>query len=219
MAAFSRNLKQTLDRAMASARERHHEYATLEHLLLSLIEDPDAAAVLRSCAVDLDLLAKNLRDCIERELGNLINDESDECKPTAGFQRVVQRAIISVQSSGREDVNGANVLVALFAERESYAVYFLQEQDMTRYDAVNYISHGIAKRPGLSDTSRTPRGSDDDSDRSESRDGRDGDSRKKEGALEAYCVNLNRKARDQGIDPLIGREAEVARTIQVLCRR
>jgi len=219
MAAFSRNLKQTLDRAMASARERHHEYATLEHLLLSLIEDPDAAAVLRACAVDLDLLAKNLRDCIERELGNLINDDSDECKPTAGFQRVVQRAIISVQSSGREDVSGANVLVALFAERESYAVYFLQEQDMSRYDAVNYISHGIAKRPGLTDAARTPRGAEDDSDRSESRDGRDGDSRKKEGALEAYCVNLNRKARDQGIDPLIGREAEVARTIQVLCRR
>ncbi|HMK88221.1 MAG TPA: ATP-dependent Clp protease ATP-binding subunit ClpA [Methylocystis sp.] len=219
MPAFSRNLKQTLDRAMASARERHHEYATLEHLLLSLIEDQDAAAVMRACSVDLELLAKNLRECIERELGNLVNEDTDECKPTAGFQRVVQRAIISVQSSGREDVNGANVLVALFAERESYAVYFLQEQDMTRYDAVNYISHGIAKRPGLSDTSRTPRGSDDDSDRSESRDGRDGDSRKKEGALEAYCVNLNRKARDQGIDPLIGREAEVARTIQVLCRR
>jgi ATP-dependent Clp protease ATP-binding subunit ClpA len=219
MPAFSRNLKQTLDRAMASARERHHEYATLEHLLLSLIDDSDAAAVLRACSVDLDLLARNLRECIERELGNLVNEDTDECKPTAGFQRVVQRAIISVQSSGREDVSGANVLVALFAERESYAVYFLQEQDMTRYDAVNYISHGIAKRPGLSDTSRTPRGADEDSDRSDARDGREGDSRKKEGALEAYCVNLNKKARDQGIDPLIGREAEVARTIQVLCRR
>ncbi len=219
MPTFSRNLKQTLDRALASARERHHEYATLEHLLLSLIEDADASAVLRACSVDLDLLAKNLRDYIDRELDNLVNDDADECKPTAGFQRVVQRAIISVQSSGREDVSGANVLVALFAERESHAVYFLQEQDMTRYDAVNYISHGIAKRPGLSDQSRSPRGAEDESDRVEGRDGRDGESRKKEGALDAYCVNLNKKARDGRIDPLIGREPEVLRTIQVLCRR
>lgn len=136
MPTFSRNLKQSLDRALASARERHHEYATLEHLLLSLIDDTDAAAVLRACSVDLDLLGKNLRDYIDRELDNLVNESAGDCKPTAGFQRVVQRAIISVQSSGREDVNGANVLVALFAERESHAVYFLQEQDMTRYDAV-----------------------------------------------------------------------------------
>ena len=147
MPAFSRNLKQSLDRALAAARERHHEYATLEHLLLSLVEDADASAVLRACSVDLELLAKNLRDYLDNELGNLINDDAEDCKPTAGFQRVVQRAIISVQSSGREDVTGANILVALFAERESHAVYFLQEQDMTRYDAVNYISHGIAKRP------------------------------------------------------------------------
>ena len=219
MPAFTRNLKQSLDRALASAREHHHEYATLEHLLLSLIEDADAAAVLRACSVDSDLLGKNLRDYIENELNNLINEDADECKPTAGFQRVIQRAIISVQSSGREDVSGANVLVALFAERESHAVYFLQEQDMTRYDAVNYISHGIAKRPGLSDASRSPRGADDEQDRADGRDGREGDTRKKESALEAYCVNLNKKADDGGIDPLIGREAEVLRTIQVLCRR
>ena len=219
MPAFSRNLKQTLDRALASARERRHEYATLEHLLLSLIEDSDASAVLRACSVDLDVLGRNLRDYLDRELDNLVNEDAEECKPTAGFQRVVQRAIISVQSSGREDVSGANVLVALFAERESHAVYFLQEQDMTRYDAVNYISHGIAKRLGLSDPSRGPRGAEEDVDRNEAREGRDGDSRKKEGALDAYCVNLNKKARDQRIDPLIGREAEVLRTIQVLCRR
>jgi ATP-dependent Clp protease ATP-binding subunit ClpA len=219
MPAFSRNLKQTLDRALASARERHHEYATLEHLLLSLVEDADAAAVMRACSIDLDLLTKNLTDYLDRDLDNLVNEEAEECKPTAGFQRVVQRAIISVQSSGREDVTGANVLVALFAERESHAVYFLQEQDMTRYDAVNYISHGIAKRPGLSDASRTPRGAEEDAERTEGREGRDGENRKKEGALEAYCVNLNKKARDGRIDPLIGREAEVLRTIQVLCRR
>jgi ATP-dependent Clp protease ATP-binding subunit ClpA len=216
MPAFSRNLKQSLDRALAAARERHHEYATLEHLLLSLTEDADASAVLRACSVDIELLAKNLRDYLDNELGNLINEDADDCKPTAGFQRVVQRAIISVQSSGREDVTGANILVALFAERESHAVYFLQEQDMTRYDAVNYISHGIAKRPGHSDGSRGPRGAEEEHERSE---GRDSEGRKKEGALEAYCINLNKKAREGRIDPLIGREAEVLRTIQVLCRR
>ena len=216
MPAFSRNLKQSLDRALAAARERHHEYATLEHLLLSLVEDADASAVLRACSVDLELLAKNLRDYLDNELGNLINDDAEDCKPTAGFQRVVQRAIISVQSCGREDVTGANILVALFAERESHAVYFLQEQDMTRYDAVNYISHGIAKRPGHSDASRGPRGAEEEHERSE---GRDGEGRKKEGALDAYCINLNKKAREGRIDPLIGRETEVLRTIQVLCRR
>jgi len=142
------------------------------------------------------LLAKNLRDYLDNELGNLINDDAEDCKPTAGFQRVVQRAIISVQSSGREDVTGANILVALFAERESHAVYFLQEQDMTRYDAVNYISHGIAKRPGHSDASRGPRGAEEEHERSE---GRDGEGRKKEGALDAYCINLNKLIFNFGI--------------------
>jgi len=219
MPSFSRNLEQSLHRALAAANERHHEYATLEHLLLSLVDDTDAAAVMRACSVELDTLRKNLRDYIDQELENLVTDGRDDAKPTAGFQRVIQRAVIHVQSSGRDEVTGANVLVAIFAERESHAAYFLQEQDMTRYDAVNYISHGIAKRPGLSDTSKTPRGADEDSDRSEAKDGKDSDSKKKEGALDAYCVNLNRKARDGRIDPLIGREAEVQRTIQVLCRR
>ena len=219
MPSFSRNLEQSLHRALAAANERHHEYATLEHLLLSLVDDSDAAAVMRACSVELDALRKNLRDYIDQELENLVTDGREDAKPTAGFQRVIQRAVIHVQSSGRDEVTGANVLVAIFAERESHAAYFLQEQDMTRYDAVNYISHGIAKRPGLSDTSKTPRGADDDSDRSDAKDGKDFDSKKKEGALDAYCVNLNRKAKDGRIDPLIGREAEVQRTIQVLCRR
>ncbi len=153
MPSFSRNLEQSLHRALAVANERHHEYATLEHLLLSLTEDGDASAVLRACSVDLDHLKKNLRDYIDQELDNLVSDGREDAKPTAGFQRVIQRAVIHVQSSGREEVTGANVLVAIFAERESHAAYFLQEQDMTRYDAVNYISHGIAKRPGLSDSS------------------------------------------------------------------
>src|SRR5476651_2375755 len=220
MPTFSRSLEQSLHRALAIANERHHEYATLEHLLLALIDDQDASAVMRACNVDLDKLRRSLTAYLESELENLITDGAEDSKPTAGFQRVIQRAVIHVQSSGREEVTGANVLVAIFAERESHAAYFLQEQDMTRYDAVNYISHGIAKRPGLSDSSRSPRGAEDDAEPRETRDTKEsGDSKKKEGALDAYCVNLNKKARDGRIDPLIGREAEVQRCIQVLCRR
>src|SRR5277367_2324574 len=213
MPTFSRSLEQSLHRALALANERHHEYATLEHLLLALIEDQDAAAVMRACNVDLDKLRRSLVAYLESELDNLVTDGAEDSKPTAGFQRVIQRAVIHVQSSGREEVTGANVLVAIFAERESHAAYFLQEQDMTRYDAVNYISHGIAKRPGMSET-RPVRGADEDT------DAKGGDEPKKKGdALDAYCVNLNKKARDGKIDPLIGRESEINRTIQVLCRR
>ncbi|MGO4666612.1 ATP-dependent Clp protease ATP-binding subunit ClpA [Bosea sp. 2YAB26] len=224
MPSFSRSLEQALHRALALANERHHEYATLEHLLLALVDDQDAAAVMRACSVDLDMLRRNLVDYIDAELSNLVTDGRDDSKPTAGFQRVIQRAVIHVQSSGREEVTGANVLVAMFAERESHAAYFLQEQDMTRYDAVNYISHGIAKRPGASE-SRPVRGSEEEPEqqqresRADQGNDADKDKKKKESALEAYCVNLNRKARDGRIDPLIGREAEVQRTIQILCRR
>jgi ATP-dependent Clp protease ATP-binding subunit ClpA len=214
MPTFSRSLEQSLHRALALANERHHEYATLEHLLLALIEDQDAAAVMRACNVDLEKLRRSLVAYLESELDNLVTDGAEDSKPTAGFQRVIQRAVIHVQSSGREEVTGANVLVAIFAERESHAAYFLQEQDMTRYDAVNYISHGIAKRPGMSEA-RPVRGSDEEND---SKSG--GDEQKKKGdALDAYCVNLNKKARDGKIDPLIGRDSEISRTIQVLCRR
>jgi ATP-dependent Clp protease ATP-binding subunit ClpA len=220
MPIFSRALEKTLRRALSLANERRHEYATLEHLLLALIDDVDAAAVLRACGVDLDALRKTVVQYLDTELENLIVDSQEEAKATNGFQRVVQRAAFHVQSSGREEVTGANVLVAIFAERETHAAYFLQEQDMTRYDAVNYISHGIAKRPGASDTSRLPRGTEEEHESRDSKDSKDSpDSKKKEGALEAYCVNLNRKAREGRIDPLIGREAEVQRTIQVLCRR
>src|SRR5256884_4815872 len=213
MPTFSRSHEQALHRGIALANERHHEYATLEHLLLALLEDQDAAAVMRACNVDLDKLKRSLVGYLESELENLVSDGNEDSKPTAGFQRVIQRAVIHVQSSGREEVTGANVLVAIFAERESHAAYFLQEQDMTRYDAVNYISHGIAKRPGMSE-SRPVRGADEDTDT------KTGDEPKKKGdALEAYCINLNKKARDGKIDPLIGREAEISRCIQVLCRR
>src|SRR6516225_7280122 len=213
MPTFSRGLEQSLHRALALANERHHEYATLEHLLLALIEDQDAAAVMRACNVDLQKLRRRLVAYLESELDNLITDGAEDSKPTAGFQRVIQRAVIHVQSAGREEVTGANVLVAIFAERESHAAYFLQEQDMTRYDAVNYISHGIAKRPGLSE-SRPVRGVEEEADTKGS------DEPKKKGdALDAYCINLNKKAKDGKIDPLIGRDSEINRTIQVLCRR
>jgi ATP-dependent Clp protease ATP-binding subunit ClpA len=144
---LSRNLEQTLHRALALANDRRHEYATLEHLLLALVDDTDAATVLRACGVDQDKLKRDLAEFLDKDLAGLVTERTGDPKPTAGFQRVIQRAVIHVQSSGREEVTGANVLVAIFAERESHAVYFLQEQDMTRYDAVNYISHGIAKRP------------------------------------------------------------------------
>jgi ATP-dependent Clp protease ATP-binding subunit ClpA len=145
---LSRNLEQTLHRALSFASERRHEYATLEHLLLGLADDSDAATVLRACGVDLDKLRTDLTEFLDKDLSGLTTDRATEPKPTAGFQRVVQRAAIHVQSSGRDEVSGANVLVALFSERESHAVYFLQMQDMTRLDAVNFISHGIAKAPG-----------------------------------------------------------------------
>ncbi len=223
MPSFSRSLEQALHRALALANERRHEYSTLEHLLLALVDDQDAAAVMRACNVDLDVLRRNLVEYIENELSNLVHEGRDDAKPTAGFQRVIQRAVIHVQSSGREEVTGANVLVAIFAERESHAAYFLQEQDMTRYDAVNYISHGIAKRPGSSEP-RPVRGAQEEeneqrNNREEPPQAEDDKKKKKEGALDSYCVNLNLKARDGRIDPLIGRESEVQRTIQVLCRR
>src|SRR6187200_95953 len=211
MPSFSRNLEQALHRALAIAGERRHEYATLEHLLLALVDDQDAAAVMRACNVDVDLLRRNLVEYVDNELSNLVSDGRQDSKPTAGFQRVIQRAVIHVQSSGRDEVTGANVLVAIFAERESHAAYFLQEQDMTRYDAVNYISHGIAKRAGMSE-SRPVRGVDDDA---ATVDSRDSDNKKKADALEAYCINLNEKARKGKIDPLIGRGAEISRTIQI----
>src|SRR3954447_2324163 len=208
MPTFSRSLEQSLHRALALANERHHEYATLEHLLLALIEDQDAAAVMRACNVDLEKLKRSLVAYVESELDNLVTEGGEDSKPTAGFQRVIQRAVIHVQSSGREEVTGANVLVAIFAERESHAAYFLQEQDMTRYDAVNYISHGIAKRAGMSET-RSPRGAEEEQTERSSQD-----SKKKGEALDTYCVNLNKKARDGKIDPVIGRNAEINRAIQ-----
>ncbi|MFV2093308.1 MAG: AAA family ATPase, partial [Hyphomicrobiales bacterium] len=213
MPIFSQGLEQGLHQALALANEHDHEYATLEHLLLSLLDDKDAISVLRACGVDLAVLRQHLTDYIDHDLANLVVHNGDDSKPTASFQRVIQRAVIHVQSSEREEVTGANVLVAIFAERESQAAYFLAEQEMTRYDAVNYISHGIAKRGELSE-SRVPLGASGDTDA-------DADAEEKPGntALDQYCTNLNARAEAGKIDPLIGREAEVTRTVQVLCRR
>ena len=213
MPSFSKSLEASLHRALEFANERNHEFATLEHLLAALIDDREAAGVMRACNVDLDQLRARVTEYLDTELGNLVHKGSAEAQPTTGFQRVIHRAVVHVQSSGREEVTGANVLVAIFAERESHAAFFLQEQDMTRFDAVQYISHGIAKRAGMAEP-RGVRGVDDEQ-ASET-----GDEKKPgQDALNTYCVNLNKKARDGRIDPLIGREQEVLRTIQVLCRR
>jgi len=211
---LSRNLEQTLHKALAAANDRQHEFATLEHLLLALTEDQDAMAVLRSCGIGLPELRDQLGHYLDNELTYLIAEEPEEAKPTTAFQRVLQRAAIHVQSSGREEVTGANVLVALFSERESHAVYFLQEQDMTRFDAVNYISHGIAKVPGAETPIQTPRGTDEEDEEAEEKGTKTGRE-----ALDAYCKNLNEKAKEGKVDPLIGRQKEVDRTIQILCRR
>ncbi|MEM9278041.1 MAG: ATP-dependent Clp protease ATP-binding subunit ClpA [Pseudomonadota bacterium] len=213
MPSFTNSLEKALHKALTYANDRSQEYATLEHLLLALVDDEDAATVMKACNVNLELLRENLTDYIDTELANLVTGYNEDSKPTAGFQRVIQRAVIHVQSSGREEVTGANVLVAIFAERESHAAYFLQEQDMTRYDAVNYISHGIAKRAGSAEV-RSVRGIDDD----QAAMG-DEEAQKQGDALSSYCINLNEKAQAGRVDPLIGREAEVNRTIQILCRR
>ena len=210
---LSRNLEQTLHRALGFAAERRHEYATLEHLLLGLIDDADALTVLRACGVDIERLRRETTEFLDKELAGLATDRGGDPKPTAGFQRVVQRAAIHVQSSGRDEVTGANVLVALFSERESHAVYFLQAQDMTRLDAVNFISHGIAKSPGRS-VPRPPSGSAEGTEAEPEQKPKRG-----QDALANYCVNLNKKALSGKIDPLIGRETEIERTIQILCRR
>src|SRR5580700_1784268 len=212
MPSLSRSLETALHHAIKLASDRHHEYATLEHLLLALMDDADAGQVMKACNVDTDALRRAVQKYVDEELVTLVIEDSEEAKPTTGFQRVVQRAVLHVQNSGRDEVTGANVLVALFTERESHAVYFLHEQNMNRLDAVSYISHGIAKRPGMSQP-KPARGAADEEDEAEKPN--------KQGteALEAYCVNLNEKAKSGRVDPLIGRAAEVDRTIQILCRR
>ena len=215
MPSFSTTLEQAIHRALALANEHRHELATLEHLLLALTDEPDAQRVMRACNVDLDELRRMLVEFIEDDLSTLITDvEGSEAVPTAAFQRVIQRAAIHVQSSGRAEVTGANVLVAIFAERESNAAFFLQELDMTRYDAVNFIAHGVAKNPSFSEPRKVI-----GADEPPGAKPQPAQEAKEETALAKYCVDLNAKSRKGDVDPLIGRADEVERCIQVLCRR
>lgn len=219
MPSFSTTLEQAIHAALALANARHHELATLEHLLLALVDEPDAARVMQACNVDLGELRKSLVEYIDDDLSTLVTDvEGSEAVPTASFQRVIQRAAIHVQSSGRTEVTGANVLVAIFAERESNAAYFLQEQDMTRYDAVNYIAHGVAKDPAFGEA-RPVTGADDQQEDNASAAPHKSEGEEDESALAKYCVDLNAKASKGDVDPLIGRAHEVERCVQVLCRR
>jgi ATP-dependent Clp protease ATP-binding subunit ClpA len=217
MPSFTSTLEAAIHAALAQANARKHELATLEHLLLALLDEPDASKVMKACGVDIEKLRKNITTFLDEELDALVSDiDGSEAAPTTGFQRVIQRAAIHVQSSGRQEVTGANVLVAIFAERESHAAYFLQEQDMTRYDAVNYISHGVAKDPNYGEA-RPVKGADapGTETRAQAQPAKEGE----ETALQKYCVDLNEKSRRGDVDPLIGREPEVERCIQVLCRR
>ncbi|PYG26838.1 ATP-dependent Clp protease ATP-binding subunit ClpA [Pelagimonas varians] len=217
MPSFSNTLEQAIHAALALANSRSHEFATLEHLLLALIDEPDAVRVMKACSVDTDELRTTLVEFVDEDLANLVTDiEGSEAVPTAAFQRVIQRAAIHVQSSGRTEVTGANVLVAIFAERESNAAYFLQEQEMTRYDAVNFIAHGVAKNQAYGE-SRPISGAEDEDEAPHVEPQQS--SVEKESALAKYCVDLNVKAGEGDIDPLIGRDSEVERCIQVLCRR
>src|SRR5689334_3091341 len=209
MPSFARELEQTLHNALAEASRRRHEYATLEHLLIALIDDEHASKVMTACGVSRDELRASVKHYLDNELGALVADSGTDPTPTSGFQRVVQRAILHVQSSGRDEVTGANVLVALFSERESYAVYFLQQQDMSRLDAVTYISHGVGK----GETPAEPRAAEGTEEKTDTKTG------KGESALKQFTVDLNEKAKAGKVDPLIGRGPEVDRTIQILCRR
>ena len=214
MPSFSSSLEKSIHSALKLANERNHELATLEHLLLALLDEKDASNVLNACNVNIDLLRENIEKFLNNELGSLVTEvEGSEAVPTTGFQRVIQRAAIHVQSSGRNEVTGANVLVAIFAERESHAAFFLQEQEMTRYDAVNFIAHGVSKNPNYEEKKEI-----NDSDKRESSEDPN-NSTEKETALSKYCVNLNEKSKKGDIDPLIGRNLEVERCIQILCRR
>ena len=214
MPSFSSSLEKSIHSALKLANERNHELATLEHLLLALLDEKDASNVLNACNVNIDLLRNNIENFLNNELGSLVTEvEGSEAVPTTGFQRVIQRAAIHVQSSGRNEVTGANVLVAIFAERESHAAFFLQEQEMTRYDAVNFIAHGVSKNPNYEEKKELDEG--DQKDSSENTNSNP----EKETALSKYCVNLNEKSKNGDIDPLIGRNLEVERCIQILCRR
>jgi ATP-dependent Clp protease ATP-binding subunit ClpA len=228
---LSKNLESTLHRALAIAKVHRHEFATLEHLLLALTDDPDASAVLRGCGIDLGELKRKLDYFLEHDLSPLVIEGLKEAKPTAGFQRAVHRAAIHVQSAGKNEVTGANVLVALFSEKDSHAIYFLAEQNIARLDVVNYISHGIVRygdfmRIGsLSEAAKSAtsggahEGGDTAGTQTHGTHTGGGAAEEATDPLSLYCTNLNRKASDGKTDILVGREKEIERTVQILCRR
>ncbi|MCC4590668.1 ATP-dependent Clp protease ATP-binding subunit ClpA [Xanthomonas sacchari] len=207
---FSKDLEQTIGQCYKRAREARHEFMTVEHLLLALLDNPSAQAVLKACGADVDRLRSDLEQAIEASVARLAEDDGRDTQPTLGFQRVLQRAVYHVQSSGKKEVSGANVLVAIFGEKDSHAVYFLNQQDITRLDIVNYLSHGIAK---MGEDGEQAAPSDGEP------KGEAGEGEPKGDALAEYATNLNEQARNGRIDPLVGRADEIERTIQVLCRR
>lgn len=207
---FSKDLEQTIGQCYKRAREARHEFMTVEHLLLALLENPSAQAVLKACNADAGRLQHDLEQAIEASVSRLAEDDGRDTQPTLGFQRVLQRAVYHVQSSGKKEVTGANVLVAIFGEKDSHAVYFLNQQDVTRLDVVNYLSHGIAKQGEEGEMQGSPEGEG-------KTEGMDGEG--KGDALAEFASNLNDMARQGRIDPLVGRADEIERTIQVLCRR
>jgi len=207
MATFTKSLEKSISKAFQVATKKNHQYVTLEHLLLSLTDEEDALNVMKACSVDTDLLKENLEYYIDNELDNIVNSEkNDDPQPTSGFQRVIQRSIVHVQSSGKSEVTGANILVSLFAERESHATYFLQEQEVTRYDVVNFISHGITKIDNFTYV-------DSANEKSSTRESN------ANSPLDTYCINLIKRAEKNKIDTLVGRNDEVDRITQILCRR
>ncbi len=205
---IAQELEVSLHMAFVEARQKQHEFITVEHLLLAMLDNPSAAEVLKACGVDLEELRGVLTDFINEHTPRLAPHSDADTQPTQGFQRVIQRAILHVQSSGKKEVTGANVLVAIFGEKESHAVYFLNQRGVTRLDVVNYIAHGITKSPQHKQDKSSPDAKEDNDAGSES-----------QGALDAYTVNLNHLAKNGKIDPLIGREHELERVVQVLCRR
>src|SRR5690606_9190986 len=206
---LSKELEFTLNLAFKEAREKRHEFLTVEHLLLALTDNPVAAAVLRACGADLEQLRRDLITFLEETTPLLPLNDTRETQPTLGFQRVLQRAILHVQSSGKTEVTGANVLVAIFSEQESQAAYFLHKQNITRLDVVNYISHGISSSgPSEEDLGNVNPSVDEETGEVSGKS-----------PLEQFATNLNQRARQGLIDPLIGRRQEIERTIQVLCRR
>ena len=212
MPSFSKGLENSLHKALSIARDKKHEFSTLEHLLLAIIDDEDAAVVFKYCSVDVELLKAEIQGYLDNELRHIIVKDSDDVKPTTSFTRVIQRAEIHVQTSNKDvDVTSANVLVAIFSERESHAVYFLNKVNLSRYDVVNYLSHGFPK--GYTREDEAEQGE------NLAQEPFEEVNKSKTPNIDSYCIHLNNKAKNGQIDPIIARETEILRISQILCRR